>query len=49
LKPIESPLLPISTAQETQLQALLAKYKSNQITPEEYYKQRLEILTQKAP
>jgi hypothetical protein len=25
---------------------LLAKYKANQITPEEYYKQRAEILAQ---
>jgi hypothetical protein len=46
LKPIESPLLPVSAAQQAQLQALLAKYKANQITPEEYYKQRAEILAQ---
>ncbi len=46
LKPIESPLLPISAAQQAQLQALLAKYKANQITPEEYHNQRAEILAQ---
>ena len=46
LKPIESLLLPISAAQQAQLQALLAKYKANQITPEEYHNQRAEILAQ---
>ena len=46
LKPIEAPPLPITAAQEAQLQALLAKYKANQITPEEYQKQRAEILAQ---
>jgi hypothetical protein len=46
LKPIESPLLPISAVQQAQLQALLAKYKANQITPEEYHNQRAEILAQ---
>jgi hypothetical protein len=46
LKPIEAPALPISAAQEAQLQALLAKYKANQITPGEYHKQRAEILAQ---
>ena len=46
LKPIESPLLPISAAQQAQLQALLEKYKANQITPEEYHNQRAEILAQ---
>ena len=46
LKPIETPLLPISAAQEAQLQALLAKYKADQITPEEYHRRRAEILAQ---
>jgi hypothetical protein len=46
LKPIESPLLPITSAQEAQLQALLAKYKANQISPAEYQKQRADILAQ---
>jgi hypothetical protein len=46
LKPIEAPPLPISAAKEAQLQALLAKYKADQITPVEYQKQRAEILAQ---
>ena len=46
LKPIESPLLPITAAKEAQLQALLAKYKADQITPVEYHNQRAEILAQ---
>ena len=46
LKPIESPLLPVSATQQAQLQALLIKYKANQITPEEYHNQRAEILAQ---
>jgi hypothetical protein len=46
LKPVDSPLLPVSANQQAQLQALLAKYKANQITPEEYHKQRAEILLQ---
>jgi hypothetical protein len=46
LKPLESPPLPITATQEAQLQALLAKYKANQITPDEYQRQRAEILAQ---
>jgi hypothetical protein len=46
LKPIEAPLLPVTATQQAQLQALLAKYKANQITPEEYHRQRAEILAQ---
>jgi hypothetical protein len=46
LKPMEAPALPISAAQEANLQALLAKYKANQITAGEYQKQRAEILAQ---
>jgi hypothetical protein len=45
-KPIETPELPISAAKEAQLQALLAKYKANQIAPDEYQKQRAEIMAQ---
>ena len=45
-KPIEVPALPVSAAKEAQLRALLAKYKADQITPEEYQKQRAEILAQ---
>ena len=43
---MEAPALPISAAQEANLQALLAKYKANQITAGEYQKQRAEILAQ---
>jgi hypothetical protein len=46
LKPIESPLLPVTATQQAQLQALFMKYKANQITPEEYHNQRTEILAQ---
>jgi hypothetical protein len=46
LKPIESPLLPVTSTQQAQLQALLAKYKANKISPEEYHNQRAEILAQ---
>jgi hypothetical protein len=45
-KPIEVPAVPFSTAKEAQLQALLTKYKADQIMPEEYQKQRAEILAQ---
>jgi hypothetical protein len=45
-KPIDAPALPISADKEAQLQALLAKYKADQITPVEYQKQRAEILAQ---
>jgi hypothetical protein len=44
LKPIAAPPLPISADKQAQLQALDAKYMANQITPEEYHKQRAEIL-----
>jgi hypothetical protein len=46
MKPIEAPALPISASKEEQLQALLAKYKADQITPEEYHNQRAAILAQ---
>jgi hypothetical protein len=46
LIPIESPLVPVTATQQAQLQALLAKYKANQISPEEYHRQRMEILAQ---
>lgn len=44
LKPIEPPALPISAEVQARLQALDAKYMANQITPEEYHKQRAQIL-----
>jgi hypothetical protein len=46
LKPIVAPPLPVSASKAAQLQALLAKYKADQITPDEYQKQRAEILAQ---
>ncbi len=45
-RPIEAPSLPISMSKEAQLQALLAQYKADQITPEQYFKQRAAILAQ---
>lgn len=49
LKSIEAPNVPISANQQAQLQALLIKYKANQITPQEYHKRRAEILAQPQP
>ena len=46
LKPIEAPALPISADKEAQLQALLAIYKADQITPAEYQAQRAKILAE---
>jgi hypothetical protein len=46
LKPIEAPSLPISADKEARLQALLAKYKADQVSPEEYHTQRAEILAE---
>jgi hypothetical protein len=46
LRPIEAPPLPISTAKEAQLRALLEKYKADQITPEQYHAERAKILAE---
>jgi len=46
MKPIAAPALPINATKEEKLQALLAKYKADQLSPEEYHKQRAEILTE---
>ena len=46
LRPIAAPALPISASKQEQLSALLAKYMADQITPEEYHRQRAAILTQ---
>ena len=46
MKPIAGPALPISASKEEQLEALLLRYKADQISPEEYQKQRAEILAQ---
>jgi hypothetical protein len=44
LKPIGAPLLPISATKEMQLEALLAAYQTDQITPEQYHTERAKIL-----
>lgn len=46
LKPIVAPGLPINTSKQARLQALLERYKADQITPEEYHKQRAAILAE---
>jgi hypothetical protein len=44
--PIVAPGLPISMTKEQRLQALLARYKADQITPEQYHTQRAAILAE---
>ncbi len=44
LQPIVAPPLPISAEQQAQLQALLARYDANAITPEQYQIERAKIL-----
>jgi hypothetical protein len=44
LKPIDVPPPPVSAEKEAQLQALLAKYVADQVSPEEYQQQRAAIL-----
>jgi hypothetical protein len=46
MKPIVAPALPIAASKEEQLQALLIKYKADQISPEEYHTQRAAILAE---
>jgi hypothetical protein len=46
MKPIVAPALPIATSKADRLQSLLAKYKADQISPEEYHKQRSAILAE---
>jgi len=46
LKPIVAPVLPIAATKEEKLQALLAKYKADQLSPEEYHQQRAAILAE---
>ena len=41
-----APALPISGSKEMRLQALLQKYQSDQVSPEEYHKQRAAILAE---
>lgn len=44
--PIQPPALPISASKEQRLESLLADYKADRITPEEYHKQRAAILAE---
>jgi hypothetical protein len=46
LKPIVAPPLPITSAQQAELQALLEKYEANAITPEQYQTERAKILAE---
>ena len=46
LQPLMAPPIPISQAKEARLQELLKNYKADQITPEEYHKQRAAILAE---
>jgi hypothetical protein len=45
-KAIAGPPLPISDSKEARLQELLKKYKADEITPDEYHKQRTAILAE---
>jgi len=42
--PVEAPPPPVSAQKQADLQALLAKYMANQVSPEEYQKERAAIL-----
>jgi len=44
LPPIEAPPLPISAEKKQQLDALLTRYKADQITPDQYQAERAKIL-----
>jgi hypothetical protein len=44
--PIVAPAIPVSMTKEMRLQALLARYKADQITPEQYHTQRAAILAE---
>ena len=46
LKPVAAPALPIAADKASRLQALLTKYQADQISPEEYHKQRAAILAE---
>ena len=45
-KPVEAPPPPVSAQKVAELQALLAKYMANQVSPDEYQKQRAAILAE---
>jgi hypothetical protein len=46
LKMAAPPALPLAASKEARLQTLLMKYQADQISPEEYHKQRAEILAE---
>jgi hypothetical protein len=46
LKPIVAPASPLSATKELRLQDLLVKYKADQVSPEEYQRQRAAILAE---
>ena len=43
----EPPALPVTPEQEAELQALLSKYMADDVSPEEYHKQRAAILAER--
>jgi hypothetical protein len=45
-KPVEAPTPPVSAQKVAELQALLAKYMANQVSPDEYQKERAAILAE---
>jgi hypothetical protein len=45
-KPVEAPPPPVSAQKVAELQALLAKYMANHVSPDEYQKQRAAILAE---
>ena len=44
--PLTPPASPLTATKEQRLQALLDQYKADQITPEEYHKQRAKIIAE---
>jgi len=46
LKPVAAPESPIGASKEARLQALLTKYQADQLSPEDYHKQRAAILAE---
>jgi hypothetical protein len=46
MKPLVAPPLPISATKQERLDALLQKYKADQVTPDEYHSQRAAILAE---
>lgn len=46
IKPITAPAQPIPLSKEDKLNQLLARYKADQITPEEYHAQRAAIIAE---